>query len=621
MWTGIADRLALGGLAVVTALAGAPRARADEPPPASGGALHVVADPARPVLATEVTVDVRVSAPPEVEELSLTASAGRIEGVRRLPGGGFVARYRPPAERIPQVAIVAAMARTGRGVEDGWVAIPMSGHGTARVRGAPGAAVSLRIGDRTFGPQTAGSDGVAAIPVVVPPGIREGHQGFRPIDLHVPETSLLHAVAERASVHADREERVRVVVYVVAPHGAARRGDAPAFEPSRGTVSCAEREAGAWVATWTIPPGPAGEERLVARLPSAPVSRAAVRVAALPGPAAVVAVSIDRAELVAGGEGATVLARTLDGAGNAVPAALSLEVKGGLLEAVEERRPGVVAARLSAGTRLQGDEAVVTATAPTLGIAGSRAVPTRPAEPASARFARRDVVVGDGARATALRVAVADRFGNPVAAAPEVSAARGRIAGITAAGPGAYDVRYVPPAVERPVSDTVVARIRGAEATLAPVVAPPAPALRIEALAGPVLDLRGRFAGLGGLLGAERPGEVDAVLRLGLEPALRLEAGGLSGPGDGTRAVLLAGPAIRRAAGALALGATATGGALLGGGAPAPAARLAVSLALARAGVEPFVELSVLGAGDGAPGAFVTAGLAAGVRLGLKGSP
>lgn len=605
--------MATWALLLAGSLAGALAARADEPPPASGGALRVVADPARPVLAGDVAVELRVGAPSEIEELSLTASAGRVEGLRRLPGGGFTARYRPPAERVPQVAIVAALARTARGLEDGWTAIPMSGRGTARVRGEPGSLVTLRVGDRTFGPEKAGSDGVAAIPVVVPPGIREGHQGYRPIDLQVPETSLVHAVAERASVHADLEEKVRVVAYVVAPHGAARRGDAPVFEPSRGSVAFAEREAGAFVGTWTLPPGPAGEDRLVVRLPTAPASRAVVRLTSVAGPAAVVAVSIDRPELVAGGERATVVARTLDAAGNPVPATLALAASGGVLEAVEEKRPGEVRARLSAGTALQAGEAIVTATAVGLGIAGSRAVPLRPGDAAEVRFARHDAVWGDGRRATTLRVTVADRFGNPVGAPPRVTAERGRIVTVAAAGAGAYDVAYLPPAVERPTADALVARVGEIRATLAPVVAPPAPALRVEVLAGPVVDLRGRFAGVAGLAALERPVDLDAALRVGLEPSLRIEAGALSPAGRG-HAALLAGPSVRHAGGGVVAGAFATAGALFRGGA-ALAGRAGVSLGLPRPGFEPFVELSVLGAREDAPGPFVAAGLAVGVRL------
>ncbi|HET7824757.1 MAG TPA: hypothetical protein VFK90_05470, partial [Anaeromyxobacter sp.] len=302
------------------ALAVAPSAaRAQDPgQPASGGVLHVTADPPRLVLGRDSAADLRIATPADVEDVSLSASAGRVEGIRRV-AGGFVARYRAPADRVPQVAIVAAVGRTPHGTEHGWLAIPLSGQGDARVRTAPGEEITLQIGDRSFGPRRAGPDGVAVIPVVVPPGVREAHHGFKPIDLHVPEMQLLHAVLDRGTVLADRQERVRVVAYVVAPHGAARRGDVPVFEPTRGSVSVAEKEPGAFEASWTLPPGRAGEERLAIRLQQSPASRAVLKLDAVAGPPAVVAVSFDRDALVADAEGPVlVTARALDAAGNVI---------------------------------------------------------------------------------------------------------------------------------------------------------------------------------------------------------------------------------------------------------------------------------------------------------------
>jgi hypothetical protein len=610
-------RSAAFAVVACAALASAAPARADDPPPGAGGALRITADPPRLVLAGDVAAELRVSAPPEVEDLSLTASAGRVEGLRRLPGGGFAARYRPPAERVPQVAIVAAVARGGRGLEDGWVAIPMSGHGTAKVRGDPGTPVSLRIGDRTFGPETTGSDGVAAIPVVVPPGIHEGHQGFRPIDLHVPERTLLHVVADRDAIRADREERIRVVAYVVAPHGAARRGDAPAFDASRGTVSVSEREAGAYVASWTLSPGPAGEERLVVRLPSAQASRAVVRVHAAAGAPALVAISVERDALVAGGEPALVVARALDAAGNPVPATLDLDVRGAVLRDVGEVRPGEVRARLFAGTELQGSEAVVTASARALGISGARVVPLRPAEPASARFAPQRILRADGARETIFRVAVADRYGNPTSATPTVTAERGRVLGVSRAEPGAFDVRYVAPAVDHPVPEALHARIGEARATIAPTLVPLAPAMRIDGRGGVSVELRRGVAGFAGAAGVERPVDLALALRHGLEGGLRLEAGGLSG--SSTRGTLLAGASVRTLASGTIWAASATAGVLLEADTAAPAARLAASVARRGSLAEPFLELSVLAAGAAVSGPFAAAALSIGVRLGVEG--
>jgi hypothetical protein len=606
-------------IALVAALAAAGAARADDPRPAGGGPLRVSADPPRLVLGRDAWAELRVSAPREVDAVTFSASAGRVEAVRRLPEGGFAARYRPPPEGVPQVAIVSAFAGAGHAFTDGWVAIPLSGEGNARVPGVPGAQVTLRIGDRTFGPRTVSADGVAMVPVVVPPGVREAHEGFRPIDLRVPEKPLLHAVQDRTRVHADREEKVRAVAYVVAPHGAARRGEAPVFEPSRGAVSVAEREAGAFSVTWTLPPGPAGGERLSIRLPGASASRTALAVEAVRGAAVVVAVSFDRDALVAGGDAAAVTARALDAGGNVVPVQLELTARNADLEDVHERRPGEWAARVSAGEALQGREAVVTASAPSFGIAGSRSVPLRPAAIAEARFSPRSPVVrGDGLRERVLRLTVADRFGNAVSTVPVVTAARGRVVEVVERAPGEYAVRYVGPPVDAGTEDAVVARLGSLRAEATPYLAPRGPRLLVSGRAGVVADARGGFASPSAGVVAERPADVASILRRGAEATWRLEAEGL-GVRGGALAALLAGAGARWGLGErLELEVAASAGATLAPGRTSPAARLGLSLGAPRRWGTPFLEAAALGASGGGPGAFAVLGLSAGVRLGVE---
>jgi hypothetical protein len=609
-------------LAGAAALAGAPRpARAQEPGlPASGGALRVSAEPPRLVLGHDSAADVRIATPAEVEDVSLSASVGRVEGIRRVPGG-FVARYRPPADRMPQVAIVAAIGRTPRGTEHGWLAIPLHGQGDARVRTAPGEEITLQIGDRTFGPRRAGADGVAVIPVVVPPGVREAHHGFKPIDLHVPEMLLLHAVLDRGTVLADRQERVRVVAYVVAPHGAARRGDAPVFEPTRGTVSVAEKEPGAVEATWTLPPGRAGEERLAIRLPQSPASRAVLRLETVAGPPAVVAVSFDRDALVADAEGkVTVTARALDAAGNPVPAALEFGADGARLDGVRERAPGELEARVVAGPSFAGRSQVrVTATAEGSGISGARVLPLRPGSPAVARFENADGVLrGDGTEPSVLRVAVADRHGNPVDAEPAVSADRGRVLAVSRAAPGAFDVAYVPPAVSLPARERLVATVGVARATADPLLLGPGPGWRVSPDAGILVDGKGRFASPRAGLAVESPAEWQPLLERRLEPSWRteLEAMGLR---SGAGAALLGGASVESDLVRLVtLHVSGTAGVLLGSSGGAFAARAALGAALPLRPLQPFVEASLLAARGGGPGEFAAIGFGVGVRLTME---
>ena len=613
-------RLSRGLAPVVVVLATAavaPAAARAVDQPGAGGAIRISAAPSALVLGRDAAAELTIAVPPGVEDVQLSTNVGRIDEVRRLPGGGFAARYRPSGERLPQVAIVAAVGHTGAGMQDGWLAIPLSGQGDAKVPAAPGSRVALRIGDRSFGPRTAQADGVAVIPIVVPPGVRQGHHGFRPVDLRIPETSLVHAVQDRTTVIADREERVRVVAYGVAPHGAARRGDAPILEPSRGSIALSRREPGVVSAVWTLPPGRAGEERLVVRLPSSPATRTVLRVQVQAGPPAVVAVSFDRDALVAGTtEPATVTARALDAGGNAVPAAIELSTDAGVLEDVREPQRGTVQAHLRVPSFPRRREVRVTASLAELGISGSRALRLRPGEPARAEFAEPDGVLrADGRRPARLRLSVTDRFGNPVDASPVVTAGRGKILGVSADGLGAWNVTYAAPRAAEPIPDRLVASVGPIRAEARRVLLPPEPRWAIAPTGGVALDLRGRFESGRYGLAVERAmdkGEADRDL------AWRVEADVVRA-GVGTVPTILGGVSAAHALGTtLVLRGSLTGGLVARDGYFAPAARVALAAGAMHGRVEPFVEAAALAARRGEPGAFSALGLSAGIRFGLE---
>jgi hypothetical protein len=613
------DRAARALLVLAALGAFVPRGAGALGGPASGGTLRIAAEPSRLVLGNDAQAELRVDAPSDLGDLSLTASIGRIESLRPAPGGGWAARFRPPPEHVPAVAIVTALGRGPRGTEHGFVAIPLSGQGDARVRGAPGSPVSLRIGDRTFGPRTAGKDGVAVIPVVVPPGIREAHRGFKAIDLHVPDTPLLHAVLDRSMVRADREELVHAFAYVVAPHGAPRRGDVPAIEPSRGTVAAIEGDPGAFDVTWTLPPGRAGEERLSIRLPAAPASRAVLKLAAVAGPPALVAITFDRDALVAGSaEPVHVVARALDAGGNPVPAEIALSADGGSLTDRTEPAPGRVEAVVGAGPAFRGRrELVVTATAPGAGISGSRALTLRSGEPAVARFAGAEgaVLRADGKREVELRVGIEDAHGNPVEQAPRVSAERGRVAFVAPEGRGAYVVRYVGPAIRAPTEERLVAQVGTLRARTERLLVPRGRDEPLAAETGIALDLRGRFAAPIAVLSAERSADAAYALRRGFDVAWRGEvwAGAFA---SGAATALLAGTSAAREVGRLDFRAIACAGAFVAGGDASPALRMAAQLGAPRTRGTPFVEAALLAAGGGAPGAFAAFTVAVGLRFG-----
>jgi hypothetical protein len=614
--------------------------------PAGGGVLRIAADPPRIVLGQDGGTELAIAAPPEVEELTVSTSAGRIEGLRRLPTGGFVARLRAPAERFPQIAIVAAVARGASGaLLDGWLAIPLFGQGDAKVRSAPGSKITLRIGERTFGPRAADASGLAVIPVVVPPGVREAHHGFRPIDLNVPETPLLLAVADRTVVAADQQEQVRLLVYVVAPHGAARRGDVPVFEATRGWVTVAAREPGAYEAIWRLPPGPVGEERVVVRLPGSAPSRGTLRLTTVAGAPTTVAIAFDREALVADdAREVTITARVLDAAGNQTAAArVDLDADVGELSPAVERAPGVYDARLRVSPRFAGrKEVVVTARAEGSGVAGSRPLPLRSGAPTQARLEDR-VVVADGAREAALRIEVLDQFDNRVERTPIVTAAFGHVLDVAPSGDGAgYALRYVGPAVEGRADDVLQIDVG---------------TVRVEGRIGliPPRARTGLFVAAGVAAGGSRGAsgrtaqlvlERDAATRRGFDLAWRVEAAALATRGEGGgplgahpiaadapvtagATALLGGLSARRdlrggpttwasLTAGLLVGRVRADGALESGA--APAARLALGFGLRQRLGMPFVEVGLLAAGGRAADPLPLFTISTGVRFDLEAS-
>ena len=629
-------RRALELLAAAVLCAGGARAGGADTvlAPVGGGALSLSADPPALVLGRDAAAELRIAAPPEVEELTVTANVGKVEAVRRSTGG-FTARYRPPPERFPQVAIIAAVGRAGAVSLDGWVAVPLSGQGDARVPGKPGSQVSLRIGDQGFGPEPVGEDGIAVIPVVVPPGVRQAYRGFSAVELRLPETTLLGAIADRKTVEADRPETVRVFAYAVAPHGAARKGEPPLAETSRGTLVFRPREPGAYEGTWTIPPGPAGEERALVRLEGFPASRVLVRVTTVPGPAASLALSVDRSSLRAGdAEDVRVTARALDGAGNpaANPPVLWADA-GSLLP--EEGGPGMARARLHLEPRFGGrDRVLLSANVPGTQASAVEAVALLPGTPVRARLTPdRGTVRADGRSEEVLSFEAWDDFDNPAAGAPRAAASQGPAPVVEPEGPGRWQVRYRVEPVREPTDVKLSAELGVARSEAERWLVPPSSTqLALFASGGGQIGFAKGSSGGHLLLGAELPlGDVVA-----LPPeralALRLEAAGMrssrevSGGWETLNgATVLVGPVMKGVMRPGRYFASATAGFFLGA-AQSPnrasssgaglALRLAAGLSAPLQSTAPFLELGYLAAGG--PGGGVSAlTLSVGVRFDL----
>lgn len=196
------------------------------------------------VLGIDTTIEVRAhvdGGPSPTVPLRFFSNVGRFDEVIRLDERTAVASFVVPAERYPQVAILAVEAQV-----DG---VPLRGATLLRLRAAaspafrtqPGASVTLQVGDKAFGPERAGADGLVRIAVVVPPGVayalarsvaRDGASTEQQVDLRVPpfpRTLVLAPATLVAGTAAD------VTVFGVEPGGEATPSAGLDLRVTRGT--------------------------------------------------------------------------------------------------------------------------------------------------------------------------------------------------------------------------------------------------------------------------------------------------------------------------------------------------------------------------------------------------
>ena len=145
------------------------------PPPATTIAMT----PARPSLKLgvdkEVDVLIDLSGPDAARFVPLRALAtvGTLD--TPLPGapGHFTARYHPPADRFPQVALLVVELGAGTARLHCATRIALEGATLFPFHTSSGASVTMQVGDRQFGPVVADRQGHVEIPIDVPPGVRK----------------------------------------------------------------------------------------------------------------------------------------------------------------------------------------------------------------------------------------------------------------------------------------------------------------------------------------------------------------------------------------------------------------------------------------------------------------
>jgi len=384
----------------------------------------------------------------------LVTSAGALAPPREIEPGVFEAVLAPPLEAHPQLALVAAFAPGGVGFA--W--LPLVGRGVAIARTEPNATITVQIRGRVFGPAAADAEGVAQVPVEVPPGVRFAMHRGKPLDLRVPPLRQAYVVVDAAALRADRAEAVTVYAFAATPEGAPWAGAPLELSASAGRLGPPrEIGPGAIAAEWTLSPGAAGDVSIEARRPGVPVARLAVARAA--GPPARVAVRLGAERAAAGDPAVDVIVEISDAAGNRVDGDVVLRASFGAISTPVREETGVVRASLSLPERLDGRaEAAVEAT---LGeLEDRRTIALSPAAAAAIEVTVEPTeLTADGKEASEVRVSLTDRFGNGVDdPAPAVETGRGGVTAVSRDGPGRFRTRYAPRRVRADGQDAVVVR-------------------------------------------------------------------------------------------------------------------------------------------------------------------
>jgi hypothetical protein len=165
-------------LAVQAAARAAEPAAAEAAPPAP--AVTVTLTLARSTLLSgvdqELAIAVDVTGPGAEHFMPVRALAtvGTLEMLRPGVLGHFTTRYLPPADRFPEVALLVVELSNGVTRAHATARVALEGSTVVPFHTVSGAAVTMRVGDRLFGPVIADRQGHVEIPIEVPPGVRKG---------------------------------------------------------------------------------------------------------------------------------------------------------------------------------------------------------------------------------------------------------------------------------------------------------------------------------------------------------------------------------------------------------------------------------------------------------------
>ncbi len=225
--------------------------------------------------------NILLKADSEWSKIWLTTNVGAIDNLKQRDLYTYTARYKPPLRKHPQVAIISALGRSKKGkLVHGWKTVPLWGQGKAVLRTQPGARIErIRIGETDFGPVVADSQGIAIIPVEVPPGANWAFFQNQVIGLNLPSVPHIHMAVDGQVIKKNARRVVQVFVYATTKEGVARRDVSLELRSSHGSLRLLPSVGpGVQWAQWELPKATAaGEFVLTARLRDEPFSQTRVR--------------------------------------------------------------------------------------------------------------------------------------------------------------------------------------------------------------------------------------------------------------------------------------------------------------------------------------------------------
>jgi len=197
--------------------------------------------------------------------LRVETTVGEVKDLRGHGGGEYTARYvLPEGKPTPGLAILSVVDLDHPHDAVDFHVIPLVGNVVYEVdTGQAGVPVEFKVGDRKFGPVEADENGIAGVPILVPPGIETAVASVdlgdgsmdQPINLKVPPYCQLAVAPTAEHFPGDGVTSYPIYMHVVSRAGTPVSNAPIQAVASAGTISDPKhKRGGVYVAQYTPPP-------------------------------------------------------------------------------------------------------------------------------------------------------------------------------------------------------------------------------------------------------------------------------------------------------------------------------------------------------------------------------